>query len=243
MKPIIKKILIWGMIATALLAIFAFIADIFIMPWYVKSEEVKVPNVVGMSKEQAFDLLSESKLNVIIEGPRYSEEFPVDHIIYQKPEAGSIVKVNRRVYIVVSGGIPITKMPNVLNRTLRDAKNTIERLGFEIAEITQVKSEEPANTVIEQYPKEGGSLKKGTRVELKVSVGPNIGMVRVPDLLGLSFKEAETILASNSLIIGKITYQDSRNLLPNTVVAQFPAKNSLINTGETVDLFITKNQN
>ncbi|MCB9205730.1 MAG: PASTA domain-containing protein [Ignavibacteriales bacterium] len=135
-------------------------------------------------------------------------------------------------------------MPNVLNRTLRDAKNTIERLGFEIAEITQVKSEEPANTVIEQYyyPKRR-AVNQGTRVELKVSVGPNIGMVRVPDLLGLSFKEAETILASNSLIIGKITYQDSRNLLPNTVVAQFPAKNSLINTGETVDLFITKNQN
>ena len=57
------------MVATALLAIFAFIADIFIMPWYVKSEEVKVPNVVGMSKEQASDLLSDSNLNVIIEGP------------------------------------------------------------------------------------------------------------------------------------------------------------------------------
>ncbi|MCB9205731.1 MAG: PASTA domain-containing protein [Ignavibacteriales bacterium] len=54
------------------------------MPWYVKSEEVKVPNVVGMSKEQASDLLSDNNLNVITEGPRYSEEFPIDHIIYQK---------------------------------------------------------------------------------------------------------------------------------------------------------------
>ena len=89
---------------------------------------------------------------------------------------------------------------------------------------------------------EGTNLQKGAKVKLKVSVGPNIGMVRVPELLGLSFKEAEELLNKNSLNVGKINYQSSKNLLPNTVVAQYPAKNKLLNVGESVDLFITKSQ-
>ena len=243
MKPIIRKILIWLFAIAMLFAVTAFIADIFIMPWYVDSEEVTVPNTIGLDKEEASIILTESKLNVVIAGPHYSDEFPVDHIIYQKPESGSVVKVNRRVQIIVSGGNPLTKMPFLLDKTLRDAKVTIERLGFILGDVAEVKSEEKANTIVEQYPKEGTNLQKGTKVKLKISVGPNIGMVRVPDLVGETFKEAKSILQMNSLVVGKINYQDSKNLLPNTVVAQYPAKNKLINIGESVDIFITKNKN
>lgn len=243
MKPIIKKLLIWAVSIGLALALIAFIADVFVMPWYVESEEFIVPNVIGIDKEEASKILTENKLNPIIEGPRYSETYPANKIIYQKPEAGSVVKENRRIYIIFSGGNPLTTMPNVVDKTLRDATITIERLGFTLYEVEEVKSELKANTVIEQSPIEGSELKKGTKVRLKVSVGPNIGMVRVPDLVGLSYKEAESVLSKNSLEVGKINYQESMNLLPNTVVAQFPEKNELINIGESVDLFITKNQN
>ena len=243
MNPIIKKILLSIVGLLTFFAIFAFIADVFIMPWYVDSEEVVVPSLVGKSKIEAESILEDSSLNPIFSEPRYSDEYPTDHIIYQKPEAGSIVKNNRRIYIVVSGGNPLTKMPNLVDKTLRDAKVSIERLGFRIGNIQEVRSEEKANTVIEQYPKESTNLEKGTKVRLKISVGPNIGMVRVPDLIGLSFKEAEISLRQNSLVVGKINYQDSPNMLPNTVVAQYPTKNKLVNIGEAVDLFITKSQN
>lgn len=242
MNPIIKKILMWGVIVFSLLAATAFIVDVIIMPWYVDSEEVVVPNVIGKSKDEASLLLSDNNLNPILEGPRYSDDYPIDQIIYQRPEAGSLVKTNRQIYIVYSGGNPLTKMPNLIEKTLRDAKVSIERLGFSINEVTEVKSEVKANIVVEQYPKEGTNLPKGAKVNLKVSVGPNIGMVRVPDLLSLSLKEAKNIIHQNSLIVGKINYQESKTLLPNTVVAQYPAKNKLINIGETIDLFITKNK-
>lgn len=242
MNPIIKKLLVWGIILFSVLAITAFIVDVIIMPWYVDSEEVVVPNVIGKSNDEASLLLTDNNLNPVLEGPRYSDEYPIDHIIYQRPEAGSVVKTNRQIYIVYSGGNPLTKMPNLIEKTLRDAQVSIERLGFTINEVTEVKSEVKANIVVEQYPKEGTNLPKGAKVNLKISVGPNIGMVRVPDLLSLSLKEAKNIIQQNSLVVGKINYQESKTLLPNTVVAQYPAKNRLINIGETVDLFITKNQ-
>ena len=242
MKPWIKKILIWSISIFTFFAVLVFITDVFIMPSYVESEEVVVPLLVGKHQDEAEKLLEDSKLSAIKEGPRYSDEIPEDHVLYQRPEAGSIVKVNRSVYIVISGGNPLTKMPYLLDKTLRDAKVTIERLGFILGEVTEVKDEAEVNTIVEQYPKEGTNLQKGAKVKLKVSVGPNIGMVRVPDLLGLSFKEAENLLNKNSLVVGKINYQSSKNLLPNTIVAQYPAKNKLLNVGESVDLFITKSQ-
>ena len=243
MKPIIKKILLWGIIIFSFISLIAFIADVFIMPWYVDSEEVFVPNVIGKSKDEASLLITDNNLHPILEGPRYSDDYPINHIIYQRPEAGSVVKTNRQIYIVYSGGNPLTKMPNLIDKTLRDAQVSIERLGFSLNEVTEVKSEIKANIVVDQYPREGTNLQKGTKVKLKISVGPNIGMVRVPDLLSLSLKEARTVIQQNSLIVGTINYQESKTLLPNTVVAQYPAKNRLINIGESVDLFITKSQN
>ena len=243
MNPLIKKILLAVVGIFTFIAVFAFIADVFIMPWYVESEEVVVPSLVGKSKLEIESILEDSSLNPIFSEPRFSDEYPADHIIYQKPEAGSIVKKNRRVDVVVSSGNPLTRMPDLVNKTLRDAQVTIERLGFSIGSIQEVKSEEKANTVIEQYPKENTNLEKGTKVRLKISVGPNIGMVRVPDLIGSSYKEAENSLRQNSLVVGKINYQSSPNMLPNTIVAQYPTKNKLVNIGEAVDLFITKSQN
>jgi Na+-driven multidrug efflux pump len=53
MKPILKKILIWLIAIFSFFALLAFIADVFIMPAYVDSEELVVPNLVGKSKEEA----------------------------------------------------------------------------------------------------------------------------------------------------------------------------------------------
>lgn len=240
MKHLIKKIFLWSIGILGILAVLAFVADVFVMPWYVESKELVVPNLVGKTKTEAEKILLDLKLNPIVEGPRYSDEYPIDHIIFQNPSGGSIVKENRRVHIIISGGNPLTKMPYLLDKTLRDAKITIERLGFVLDDVSKVKSEEKVGTIVEQYPKEGTNLQPGTRIKLKISLGPQVGMVRVPDLLGLSYSEAVQEIKDYSLTVGKINYQESRNLLPNTVVAQYPAKNKLINVGESIDLFITK---
>lgn len=243
MNPLIKKTLLIVIGFFLFISLLAFIADVFIMPWYVDSKEIVVPNIVGKSKTEVESILKDNSLNPVFSEPRFSNDQPVDYVIYQKPKAGSIVKENRRVYAVISGGNPLTKMPNLINKTLRDAKVTIERLGLILGNVKEVKSEEKANTVVDQYPEEGTNIEKGTKIDLKISYGPNIGMVRVPDLVGMSYSEAEITIRQNSLAVGKINYQNSPNMLPNTVVAQYPSKNKLINIGETIDLFITKSQN
>lgn len=240
MNPIIKKIIIYSTAVITSVAVITFVVDVIIMPWYVDTSEVVVPDVVGLHKDDALKKLESVNLSVIIENPKFNDKIKKDHIVYQRPEGNSTVKSNRHVYIAFSSGNHLTKMPDIKGKSLRNVEVTIKRLGFVLNNITKVKSEKKANTIVRQFPKAGSDIPKGTKVSVKVSIGPSIGMVRVPDLLGQSLKEAEQTLNQNSLKVGKVSYQKSPNLLPNTVIEQYPSKNKLINVGSTIDIFVTK---
>ncbi|MEE9429927.1 MAG: PASTA domain-containing protein [Melioribacteraceae bacterium] len=240
MKPIYKKTIIYLVALITSFAVITFAIDVIIMPLYVDTPEVVVPEVVGLHKDEALKKLKDSNFEVIVETPKFNDQIKKNHIVYQKPEGKSIVKNNRRVYIAFSSGNHLTKMPSLIGKTLRDVEVSLKRLGFDLKKITKVKSEKKANTIVSQFPKKGRELPKGSKISVKVSIGPSIGMVRVPDLLGQSLKEAEQTLNQSSLKVGKISFNNSPNLLPNTVIEQYPSKNKLINIGTTVDLFVTK---
>lgn len=241
MKKFTKKIIIIPAIALFIIIALVLVFDKVIMPWYVEAPETVLPELVGMPKDEAIKILTELNLNPIEEGPRYDSRYEKDHVIYQNPHSGTLVKENRRIYLFISGGEPLVKVPNLIGKTLRDAKITIERIGLQIGEVEEIRSEFPSNSIVQQEIEEGTNLPNGSTIDIKVSVGPKIGMLRVPSLLGKSLREAENLLRKNSLRVGKINYLDSPTLLPNTIIDQYPSENKLISVGDSVDVVVTKN--
>ncbi|MCZ7604380.1 MAG: PASTA domain-containing protein [Melioribacteraceae bacterium] len=237
-----KKIIKYPIILIAAGIILLILFDKVFMPWYVSADEVIVPDFVGQPKVNAIEALKQLNLQPIEEGPKYDEQFPKDHVIFHIPEPGSKVKVGRRVYLYISGGEPLIKMPQLLGKTIRDAKITIERLGLEVDTVINVRSEFPARTVVEQNINEGEFVAKGKTITLKISIGPQLGMVRVPNLIAKSLTEAERMLRELSLRIGKKTYLASPNLLPNTIIDQYPSEDKLVNYGDSVDVVITQSR-
>jgi serine/threonine-protein kinase len=240
MKKIFNKIIGIPLALLILLIVLVVVVDSYVMPWYVNAEEYVVPKVVGLELEDAKYNLKQKKLKPIESNEKFNENFPKGFVIHQVPGQGSIVKEGRRVYLVVSSGDPLVTMPNLVGKTMRDAKITIERLDIQIDTTEEVESEMPANTVVEQEYDAGTKIPKGTAIDLRVSVGPKIGMIRVPNLLGKSYSEAERILRNYSLRIGQVNYQNSPNLLPNTVIDQYPTQDKLISVGDSVDIIITR---
>ena len=239
MKNFLKKLFITPVIIGAAILILLLVTDNFFLPWYVESEEVTVPDIVGKNKDEAVEILKNLGLNPIVEVPRFDERFEKDNVIYHNPHPGINVKLNRRVYLFISGGDPQLKMPNLVGKTLRDAIVTLERIGLQSGNVEETRSEFPANTIIEQNFSEGVNLPKGTVVNLKLSVGPQVGMIRVPNLLGRSVKEAENILRRHSLQFGQKVYISSPSLLPNTIIDQYPSEDKLLSYGDSVDVTIT----
>jgi len=71
----------------------------------------------------------------------------------------------------------------------------------------------------------GSSIRKGESVGITVSIGPfSEGDITVPDLIGKSLTEAEKLLADSSLKVGKVNYQSSFSLLPNTFLINIRVK-------------------
>ncbi len=236
-KPFIRK----SLYVLAGFILFILLMNNVVMPWYVNSPEKAVPKVVGLDVSQAEKILDDSDLVAVIADTTYDASVPKDHVILQRPNSGEIVKIGRRIYLFVSGGEPIVSVPNLKGKSIRDAKFALERLGLSLGQIEDVPSDNPRDMIFDQQYAEGTKLQRGARVGVTISVGNDEGLLSVPDLIGKSLVEAQKVLADSSLNVGKINYQSSFSLLPNTVVDQYPSKGSKVNPGSSVDLFVTKN--
>ena len=230
-----------GIIAGAIL-IFLLIFDYILMPLYISGREHNIPNVIGKNKDEAIKILDDTGLNPIVQTSRFDQKYQKDHVVFQKPAPNTSVKTNRRVYLTISGGESTVKMPALISKTIRDAKINLERIGLVLGKIDSVESEFPVNLIVEQQYFNNKELAKGTTVNIKVSIGPKVGMIRVPNLLGKSLSDVEKILKENALKIGAKTFIYSSNLLPNTVVDQLPSENALLKIGDTVNVVLTQSK-
>jgi len=220
--------------------VFLLVIDYIILPLYVSGSEHQVPNVVGKQKDEAIKILEDAGLNPIVQTSRYDQKYQKNHVIFQNPSSNLTVKSNRRIYLTISGGEPQIPMPSLIGKTIRDATVTLERLGLSIGKIDSVESEFPAGIIVEQQFFQGKEISKGSAVNFKLSIGPQVGMVRVPSLFGQTLSEAEKILKNNSLRVGNKVYIFSQNYLPNTVVDQYPSINTLTKIGDSVTVTLTR---
>lgn len=242
MKKLSKKLFVIPAVVVLSFAVILIILDTIVLPIFVSAEEYTVPNVVGMQKDEAIRILSDLQLNPIVTTSRYDEKYPKDHVIFQKPFPKSTVKVGRRIYLTISGGEQIIEVPNLINKTIRDAQLTLERNGLVLGEIDSVESEFPPNVICEQEFLEGRQVTRGTAIGIKLSLGPRIGMIRVPNILGRSLNEAEKILKTNSLKIGIKTFITSTTLLPNTVIDQQPSEGELVPVSDSINVVLSQSK-
>lgn len=233
-----RKILGAGAILVALFLL----ANYLLIPWYVnQGGVVTVPGVVGLRYEDAERLLDSMGFAPRKGETRMDREHPAGVVVVQNPLEGSKVKRGRRVYLMVSGGELTVTVPNVRGRTLRDARFALEKEGLKLGGVEYAASEEfPANTVVEQKISPGSRVKRDVYVSLVVSQGSVAQKVTVPDVTGKNLAEAKTILAAAGLTVGNITEVPSIDLLPNTIVDQYPRTGELVPSGQAIDLFVVQ---
>jgi len=241
MKKIIRNSLLKKILFSLLgLVILIILFDNIVMPWYVSSPETSVPEVVGLQISEAINLLEKDGFEPIIRDTSYGLQLPVGEVFFQKPDAGAMVKEGRAVYLFVSGGEKVITVPLLKGKSILDAKFALERLGLKLGRVERIPSSQPEDMIFDQQYAEGTRLKQGEFVGVIISAGRGGGSIIVPDLIGKSLTEARKILADSSLIIGKINYQPSSTLLPNTILDQYPSSGNSLNPGNAVDIFVTK---
>lgn len=237
-SPAAKKIFFIG---TGFLLFFFLFNDV-LMHWYVDNETTAtIPAVVGLKYEQAVSLLDSLGFEPRKGDVRMDREHPADIVIIQNPPEGAKVKTGRRVYLTVSAGEITVTVPDIKGRTLRDARFSLEKEGLRMGTVVYQSSDDfPAGTVMGQNVSPGSKLKKDVSVSCVVSQGSSDSVVQIPDVTGKSLAEAEKLLRDAGLIVGNITYISSNELLPNTVIDQYPRMGEKALPEKRVDLIVVQ---
>lgn len=99
-----------------------------------------VPDLTGKSLSVAQIELEQETLRIEIQdSANYNPDYPKFSVIEQEPKAGSQVKEDRKIYITLNpSGYSKVAVPDLRQRTFRQAKPTLEALGFKIGKITYI---------------------------------------------------------------------------------------------------------
>jgi len=231
------------LIFTVLGILFALTFNSVILPLYVNwNDEIRVPSLTHTDIVKAGQILHDRKLEWAIKDTIYRRDIPVGFIMDQYPEAGQMVKENRKIQLTISLPPAKLEMPDLIASTERQASIALDRLGLILAEVLADSSDLYEKTVVmKQSLAAGLPVSPGDSIALTVSLGKRNLKKIMPTLLNKSLSEATRVLENSGFTLGSIQYTSSSELLPNTVVYQSvaPGKSSPKERVVTVDLTIT----
>ncbi|OYQ42785.1 PASTA domain-containing protein [Flavobacterium aurantiibacter] len=140
-------------------------------------EEIAVPNLAKMSTEQAEEVLDDADLDyVVLDTVDFNPEFPKFSVVQQDPAPGEKVKSDRKIYLKInSGGYSTIRMPELVEKTLRNAESTLQSAGLTLGSLTY-KPYIGKDMVLEvkcngKTVKAGEKILKGSKIDLVLGDG------------------------------------------------------------------------
>ena len=197
--------------------------------------EVAVPDVKGMSQNDAVRILREEGLipdtDVVY---LYDDQVAVGAVVKTDPPEGRMVRENREVILYVSQGPEYVIIPDLTGRTEREAEIILEDLELTMSVVSEHHEEIEKGAIFRQVPGESFPASRGEEVVVYVSEGR--GPFELADLVGYSERGAVDYLEGNDLnprIRYKFTVGASGH-----VVEQEPDPGSEVFPGQSVDLIV-----
>lgn len=129
------------------------------------------------------------------------------------------------------------QVPNVEDRPFDEAKTAMERKGLSVQrQVGRYNPNVDRGIVVDQTPLASATVKPGRRVYLTVNTG-EVPMVNIPDLNGVSVREAKNRISSARLEVGTVQPDSIPSPYANTITRQSPAPGDSLQRGATVDLW------
>lgn len=126
--------------------------------------EIEVPDLRKLTEEQVKEKVAELNLNyVLLDSVDFQKDYPKFSVVEQDPMPGTKVKEDRKIYIKInSSGFTSVVIPDLIEKTFRQASPTLLALGLEIGEITYVPY--LGKDMVRQLKQKGKVLKPGDKV-------------------------------------------------------------------------------
>lgn len=205
---------------------------------YFNKKTVVIPDLIDMKEDEAKGVLEDMGLKLKVTDEKDSDK-EKGIIIYQNPVKGVKIRKGEEISVMVSNGInQVLSVPNLVGKTVNEAKAKLEESGFEV-EVEYEYSEEIAkDTVISQGNAAGEELKKGSSISLTVSKGSDETKSPIPNFIGLTLDQAKERLGDFEL--GNVSYKQDLTKADGIILVQNPPKDELAKKGGNIDVIINK---
>ena len=135
-------------------------------------ERYTIPSIAGLTPEAAQGAITKYPLTVGTITEVFNSEIPTGFVISSTPAAGSSVKRDSKVNLIVSKGIEQVALVSYIGKSGEQALNELTEAGFNVEPGYAFSETTPELAVISQSPEGGASANKGGTVKILISKGP-----------------------------------------------------------------------
>lgn len=135
-------------------------------------KEAVVPQVIGLTPQQARVAIENAgfQMGSTIEIP---SDYPRGTVFRVEPAPGSQLDLPAEVRFTVSAGSATVQVPDLVGRTVPDARGALEQIGLRLGSVGRdTSSIQIENTVLRQSPPQGSTTSAGATVGIVVSRFP-----------------------------------------------------------------------
>ncbi|MBD3286870.1 PASTA domain-containing protein [candidate division WOR-3 bacterium] len=224
-----------GVSAGVALLISAFVTVGLNLPGFLFNRPREIPDLVGMSVEEAEDRVAQDRF-VILETGEEPSERKEGEILEQYPEAGTKLTPGDIIRVVVSRGRPTVDVPFLRGMELMQATQTLQVAGLLVDDVVSQHDTLEEDLVIGTEPSYGLTLERGSKVTLFVSLGPDMSFI--PSVTNKKLATAKQIITDNGFKVGDVSYQVTTEYYQGVVMKQSPQKGDLAPRGSKIDLVV-----
>jgi len=233
-EPDRRKPALYVLAALLILGLFGLLAWFLASQWLGGGELKPVPDVVGMTAEEATETLEDAGFGVEpIEEPHRRR--PEGEVFDQDPEAREQLETGETVTIYVSSGKKQVTVPDVVGMSEEEARAALRDADLKVGSVTEQEADdaEPGE-VLRQFPEADREVDEGTAVDLVVA-----GEQTVPDVVGETEEDATEILNDAGYTVA-VSSAPSSDVPEGTVISQEPSAGSELPEGETVTILVSE---
>lgn len=236
------------------LSVVIIIAIIIIVLQQLKSythhgEAYPVPDFTGLTYNEVEATAQQAHLKYEIIDSMHFDGANPGAVVEQVPEPGFKVKKNRIVFLTINSTVPeVVVLPKLTDISFRQALGLLENCGLKPGKITYQPSE--YNNLVLHVEQDSKILKqddvvqKGSSIDMVIGSNSGIQDTPLPNLTGMTYTEAESVLTSYMLNTGSLIFDGTiispEDSLAAIVWKQYPGKNiKLVSLGTSIDLWLT----
>ena len=204
-------------------------------------KEVPLPNLVGLSRDEAKSEAETNKLKFEVSSEEYNSEVPEGYVISQDPKYAENynVKEGSTVTVIISKGTEKTKVPNVEGKEQSEAIKLLEEANLKAEVVEETSQTVKEGYVVSQETDPETEVSAGDTVKIHVSTGTGIKQVQMVSVIGETEANAKSRISGLGLTTN-VVYEEDTSKDNGVVLKQSINSGTTVNEGTTVTITVNK---